>query len=506
MRKIRDILRLRLAGGLSIRQINASTKVSLGSIQKLLSKATELEVGWPLPDDLNDAQLARMFYPGADTRISSRFQMPDWPVLNQELKHKGMTKQLLWEEYTQQYPNRCLSYSQFCDRFRHWRGLQKRSMRQLHKAGDKCFVDYCGHTVPIINADTGEIRDAEIFVAVLGASNKTYAEATWSQKLSDWLGSHVRMFDFYGGCTAMVVPDNLKSGVTRACRYDPDVNPSYQQWAEHYQVAVVPARPYKPKDKAKAEVGVQIVERWILARLRHHSFFSLAELNQCIAVLLEELNQKPFKQLPGNRQQAFETLDKPALKPLPRYPYRYTHIKPVRVHIDYHVEYQRHHYSVPHQYVGEKLELHAGESLVTVYFRQQVVASHVRSYKPGMTTVAAHMPTRHRKHMQWTPGRFKKWARDIGPEVLKWVDRQLKSRAHPEQAYKVCLGLLNLSRQYPAQRLDAACRIANGASLNRLKQIKSILKSNRDRLPEQLELQAELPQDHENIRGPRDYH
>ncbi len=506
MRKIRDILRLRLAGGLSIRDINASTKVSIGAVQKLLCRAIELELGWPLPDDLDDVQLARMFYPEADTGVSSRFQVPNWPVLNQELKHKGMTKQLLWEEYTQQYPNRCLSYSQFCDRFRHWRGLQKRSMRQLHKAGDKCFVDYCGQTVPIINADTGEIRDAEIFVAVLGASNKTYAEATWSQKLSDWLGSHVRMFDYFGGCTAMVVPDNLKSGVTRACRYDPDLNPSYQQWAEHYQVAVVPARPYKPKDKAKAEVAVLIVERWILARLRHHSFFSLAELNQCIAALLEDLNQKPFKQLPGNRQQAFEQLDKPALKPLPRYPYRYTHIKPVRVHIDYHVEYCQHHYSVPHQYVGEKLELHAGESLVTVYFRQQVVASHARSYMPGMTTVAAHMPTRHRKHMQWTPGRFKNWARDIGPEVLKWVDRQLKSKAHPEQAYKVCLGLLNLSRQYPSQRLDAACRIANGASLNRLKQIKSILKSNRDRLPEQLELQAELPQNHENIRGPRDYH
>ena len=506
MRKIRDILRLRLAGGLSIRQINASTKVSIGAVQKLLSRAIELELGWPLPDDLNDVQLARLFYPEADTRVSSRFQVPDWPAIHQELKFKGMTKQLRWEEYTQQYPNRCLSYSQFCDRYRHWRRLQKRSMRQLHKAGEKCFVDYCGQTVPIINAGTGEIREAEIFVGVLGASNKTYAEATWSQKLSDWLGSHVRMFDYFGGCTTMVVPDNLRSGVSRACRYDPDLNPSYQQWAEHYQVAVVPARPYKPKDKAKAEVAVQIVERWILARLRHHSFFSLAELNQCIAVLLEELNQKPFKQLPGNRQQAFEQLDKPALKPLPRYPYRYTHIKPVRVHIDYHVEYCQHHYSVPHQYVGEKLELHAGESLVTIYFRQQVVASHARSYKPGMTTVAAHMPTRHRKHMQWTPGRFKNWARDIGPEVLKWVDRQLKSRAHPEQAYKVCLGLLNLSRQYPAQRLDAACRIANGASLNRLKQIKSILKSNRDRLPEQLELQAELPQNHENIRGPRDYH
>ena len=506
MRKIRDILRLRLAGDLSIRQISASTKLSVGAIQKLLSKATALELVWPLPDDLNDVQLARLFYPDADTRTSSRFQIPDWSANHQELKHKGMTQQLLWEEYTRKYPNRCLSYSQFCDRYRHWCGRQKRSMRQTHKAGEKCFVDYCGQTVAIINADTGEICKAEIFVAVLGASNKTYAEATWSQQLPDWLGSHVRMFNYFGGCTAMVVPDNLKSAVTRACRYDPDLNPSYQQWAEHYQVAVVPARPYKPKDKAKAEVAVQIVERWILARLRHHSFFSLAELNQCIRTLLVELNQKPFKQLPGNRQQAFEQLDKPALKPLPRHPYQYVDIKPVKVNIDYHVEYRQHHYSVPHQYVGEKLELHAAESLVTIFFRQQVLASHARSYKPGITTVAAHMPTRHRKHMQWTPGRLKNWARDIGPEVLIWVGKQLKSKAHPEQAYRVCLGLLNLSRQYPVERLDAACKIANRASLTRLKQIKSILKSNRDRLPEQLELQAELPQHHKNIRGPRDYH
>ena len=506
MRKIRDILRLRLAAQLSIRQINASTKVSVGAIQKLLSKAQELQLSWPLPDELDDAQLARLFYPAADTGTAARCQVPDWPVIHQELKRKGMTKLLAWEEYTQHYPNRCYSYSQFCDRYRHWRGLQKRSMRQRHKAGEKCFVDYCGQTVPIINADTGEIHAAEVFVAVLGASNKTFAEATWNQQLPDWLGSHVRMFDYYGGCTAMVVPDNLRSGVSRACRYDPDLNPSYQQWAEHYQVAVVPARPYKPKDKAKAEVGVQIVERWILARLRHHSFFSLAELNQCIRALLEELNQKPFKQLPGNRQQAFEQLDKPALSPLPRHRYRYIDIKPVKVNIDYHVQYRQHHYSVPHQYVGEKLELHASESLVTIYFRQQAVASRVRKHGPGISTEAAHMPTRHRKQQQWTPGRLKNWARDVGPEVLVWVDAQLKSKAHPEQAYRVCLGLLNLSREYPAQRLDAACAIANQAGLARLKQVKSILTSNRDRLPAQLELQADLPQHHENIRGPRNYH
>lgn len=506
MRKIREILRLRYAGGLSIRQIRASTKVSVGAIQKLLVKADALALGWPLPAELNETELARLFYPEADTRVSRRFQVPEWSVIHQELKRKGMTKQLLWEEYTQRYPNRCYSYSQFCDRYRRWCGQQKRSMRQTHKAGEKCFVDYCGQTVPVVCAETGEIHPAQVFVAVLGASNYTYAEATRSQSLPDWLGSHVRAFEYFGGLSAIVVPDNLRSGVKRACRYDPDLNPAYQQWAEHYQVAVVPARPYKPKDKAKAEVGVQIVERWILARLRHHTFFSVAELNQCIGALLDELNDKPFKQLPGNRRAAFQQLDRPALRPLPRQPYRYVDIKPVKVNIDYHVQYQQHYYSVPHHYVGETLELHASDTLVRLYFRRQPIASHARHYRPGTSTEPAHMPMRHHKHQQWTPGRLKNWARDIGPAVLAWVDSQLTAKAHPEQAYRVCLGLLNLSRAYPRERLEAACRIANAAGLMRLKQVKSILKSNRDQLPETLELDSELPQDHENIRGPHTFH
>jgi transposase len=506
MRNIREVLRLRFAAKLSLRQIRASTKISLGTIQKLVTRAEELRLDWPLPAELDDRRLAQLFYPSADTTVSNRFPLPDWSVVHQELKRKGVTKLLLWEEYTQQYPNRCYSYSQFCDLYRQWRQAQKRSMRQTHKAGEKCFVDYCGQTVPIVSASTGEIREAQIFVGVLGASNYTFAEATLSQSLPDWLGSHVRMLAFYGGAPAMVIPDNLRSGVSKACRYDPDLNPSYQQWAEHYGVAVVPARPYKPKDKAKAEVGVQIVERWILARLRRHTFFSLAELNQCIRVLLDELNRKPFKQLPGNRREAFATLDQPALQPLPTQPYRFVAIKPVKVNIDYHVQYQQHHYSVPHQYVGETLELQASESLVTLFFRQRQVAAHPRKTHPGTTTDAAHMPTRHRKHQQWTPGRLKNWARDIGPEVLVWVDQQLAARPHPEQAYRVCLGLLNLSREVHASRLDAACKIANREGLVRLKQIKSLLRSHRDNLPEQTDLALALPQDHDNIRGPEHFH
>ena len=506
MRKIREVLRLRLEAGLSYRQIKRSTKLSIGACQKLIKKAEDLGLSWPLPAEMDDNQLARLFYPGADTSLTTRHVVPDWAIAHQELRRKGVTKQLLWEEYTQQYPNRCYSYSQYCDRYRHWRGLQKRSMRQLHKAGDKCFIDYCGPTLPIVCGHTGEIRQAAVFVAVLGASNYTYAEATWSQALPDWLESHVRLFEFLGGTPKLLVPDNLKSAVSKACRYDPDTNLSYQQLAEHYQVAIMPARPYKPKDKAKAEVGVQIVERWIMARLRHHTFFSLAEANQCIRVLLKELNNKPFKQLPGNRQEAFEHLDKPALHALPQQAYRYVDIKPVKVNIDYHVSYLQHLYSVPHQYVGETLELQASETLVSLYFRQKAIASHPRKNYPGISTQAAHMPERHRKQQQWNPGRLKNWAKEVGPEVLHWVSQQLERKAHPEQAYRVCLGLLNLSREYPALRINKACCIAISENLWRLKQVKAILQSNRDRLPQQLSVDTPLPQDHENIRGPKNYH
>lgn len=506
MRKIRDILRLRMEAQLSIRQIHASTRISVGAIQKLLQQAVALKLTWPLPEALDDARLAALFYPGSDTRTTRGYQEPDWEKVHQELRRKGVTKQLLWEEYTGQYPTRCYSYSQFCERYLQWRGRLSLSMRQTHKAGEKCFIDYCGPTLPIVNPLTGEIRTAQVFVAVLGASSYTFAEGTYSQALPDWLQSHVRAFQFFGGVTELVIPDNLRSGVSKACRYDPDLNPAYQQWAEHYQVAVIPARPYKPKDKSKAEVGVQVVERWIMARLRHHTFFSLGELNQVIKTLLTELNERPFKRLPGNRRQAFEQLDQPALKPLPRQPYQYLDIKTVKVNIDYHVEYQRHFYSVPYPYVGERLELHASDTLVQLYFRRKAVASHPRSHTPGQTTLPAHMPERHRKHQQWTPERLQQWAGRIGPDTHLWVSQRLQEKAHPEQAYRVCLGLLNLSRDYPPERLNTSCRLANREGLSRLKQIRAILASNRDQLQEALPLVVELPQHHINIRGPKDFH
>jgi transposase len=507
MRQLRELLRLRLHAGLSMRQIKDSLRVSLGVVQKVISTAKTQELDWAAIEPLDDQQLAQLFYPKSDNRPSNQLQLPDWAEVHQELRSPEVTKHLLWEEYTQAYPNRSYSYPQYCYLYQSWAKKQKRSMRQIHKAGDKLFVDYAGKTMPVVNGETGETRNAQIFVAVLGASNYIFSEATWTQSLPDWLGSHVRALEFIGGAPKLIVPDNLKSGVTKACRYDPDVNPSYQQLSAHYGVAIMPARPYKPKDKAKAEVGVQIIERWILACLRHQTFFSLAELNHSISALLVKVNNKPFKQLTGTRQQWFESLDKPALSPLPKQAYQYTDIKTVKVNIDYHIQYDQHLYSVPHHLVGEKIELHAKEQLIELYFHNQRVFSHVRKYRPGTTTVAEHMPTRHQKHHQWNAGRLMNWAKDIGDEVLVWVQAQLKQKQHEQQAYRVCLGLLNLSKKYPVKRINSACTIANKSGLYKLKQIKSILQSNQDQLvtesQEQLPL---LPQDHENIRGPKVFH
>ena len=506
MRKLRDILRLRLQADLTIRQINNSLRLSVGAVQKVCRLAEARELTWSKVEQLDDQALLRLLYPPPAQQHDSKFVIPDWAEMHRELKHKGMTKQLLWEEYTAQYPGRSYRYTQFCFLYGKWQKKQKRSMRQQHKAGEKLFVDYAGPTVPVVCRQSGEIKQAQIFVAVFGASNYSYAEATWTQALPDWLGSHARAFEFFGGVPQMVVPDNLKSGVSQACRYDPDLNPSYQQLAAHYDTAIVPARPYKPKDKAKAEVGVQIVERWILARLRHHTFFSLAQLNRHIRTLLHDLNLRPFKQFDGHRQQWFEQIDKPALKPLPKHRYEYTEIKQAKVNIDYHIQFEQHLYSVPHHLVGERVEIHATEHVIEVRFRNTGIASHARRYHRGMTTVPAHMPTGHAQHQQWSSGRIMNWAKDIGDDVLHWVQAQLQQREHEQQAYRVCLGLLQLSRTTSAAHLNRACALANQHSLYRLKQVKALLKQTAsDPAIVTDDTSPILPQHHENIRGPASF-
>lgn len=502
MRSIKEVLRLRFHAQLSIRKIRSSTNLSVGAIQKIIQQAEQLEIGWPLPPDMDEAELERRFYPSTTHATVAKFEQPDFANMHRELRRKGMTKQLLWEEYKQHCTGKPYRYSQYCERYRRWAKTQKRSMRQTHRAGEKAFIDYAGPTIPVIDSRTGEVMfEANVFVAVLGASNYTFAEATRSQSLPDWLGSHVRMFEYFGGVCEILVPDNLRSATARACRYDPDTNPSYQQLAEHYEVAVIQARPYKPRDKAKAEVGVQIVERWIMMRLRHFTFFSLGELNNSIRELLEDLNMRPFKQMPGNRCEAFEQLDKPALKALPKHAYEYVDIKRAKVNIDYHVQYNDHHYSVPHQYVGERVEVHGKSATVQIFFRAKLLATHVKQSGYGYATKASHMPERHAAHQKWTPKKLSNWAKIIGPDTQYWVDAQIGSRDHPEQAYKACLGLLSLSREYSDCRLNAACKLANKEGLVRLRQVKSVLQSNRDKLVTEPITPNALPQAHENVRG-----
>jgi transposase len=507
MRKLKEILRLKYSCQLSHRQIARSLSVSSGTVSNYVNRATQLGISsWPIPDKWDDAALNQSFF---NTKIQRhQLVLPDWSVVHQELKHKTMTLLLLWDEYVERHPDSHYSYNHYCRLYKSWLKCQKPSMRQNHKAGEKLFVDYCGPTMKIVDPNTGEYRTAQVFVAVMGASNYTYAEATWSQKLEDWVMSHSRCFEFLGGVPELIIPDNLKSGVTKACRYEPDLNPTYQQLAAHYNTVIVPARPYKPKDKSKAEVGVQIVERWIMARLRHESFFSLRQLNLRIQELLIDLNQRKMKKHPGSRLSQFELLDKPVLKSLPTIGYVYTQVKPVKVHIDYHVEVEKHYYSVPHSLIKQKLEAHISGELVNFYHQGDLVATHPRSHRPGShTTNDDHMPVAHQKHQQWSPQRFEKWGCDIGESTGKMVGLFLQSRKHPEQSYRTCLGLLSLAKKYSPERLEAACYRALVTGINRMQGIAAILSKGLDSqpIPEvQPDLLVEIS--HPNIRGNRYYH
>ncbi len=511
MRKIKDILRLRYAAGLPYRGIASALNIGYGTVVEYLKRAQQAGLRWPLPEALSERDLARQLFPTQPVTGQRRFVEPDFPAICQELKRKGVTKQLLWQEYRQCHPDDGYSYAQFCHRYRVWLGCQQRSMRQIHRAGEKLFVDYCGPTMDIVNPDTGECRPAQIFVAVLGASNYTFACASWSQKEADWLNAHVKAFAFFGGVPELVIPDNLKSAVKKAHRYDPDLNPGYQRLAAHYQCAIVPARPYKPKDKAKAEVAVQIVERWIMARLRHQTFFTLASLNQAIRILLDDLNQRPFKKLPGTRRSQFEQLDQPALRALPAKPYQYVHIKKARVHIDYHLEYDKHYYSVPHHLVKQEVDVHANDQTVSVYAQGQRVATHPRSYRPGThSTCPEHMPRAHQAMQDWSPERFLNWAGGIGAETREVVCCILQEKRHIEQSYRRVLALLSNARTYSRERLNKACGRALLIGSPTRSSVESILKQGLDQVTVEAPdtaVQEELSLDHhENVRGEDYYH
>jgi len=506
MRKIKEVLRLHFDSGLGQRPIGRCLQLSRTTVGDYLRRANDVGLGWPLPESLTDQQLYNQLFPPAVSVPLAERAAPDCTYLHTELKRKGVTLMLLWEEYLAEHPQG-YRYSHFCELYRQWARKLKISMRQIHKAGEKLFVDYAGQTLPIVNPHTGEITEAQIFVAVLGASSYTFAEVTLSQNLPDWLGSHRRAFEFIGGVTELVIPDNLKSGVSKPCRYEPDLNPSYQDLAEHYGTAVIPARVRKPKDKAKAEVGVQIVERWILARLRKQIFFSLADANATIRVLLEDLNSRPFKKLPGSRKDAFEALDRPVLKPLPAQGYTFSLWKKVRAGIDYHVEIEGHYYSVPYQLRGKQLEARITANSIECFVERKRIASHVRSFQKGRhSTVSSHMPKGHQEYADWTPQRLIRWAAKIGVKTAAMTEEILASRQHAQQAFRSAMGLMSLAKVYTPERLEAACDLALEGGATNYKSVKSILKTQLDQQPRQQILPITTPIAHDNIRGGHYYH
>jgi len=501
MRKIREVLRLSLADGLSRRQVSAATGLPYTTVADHLGRARRAGLGWPLPDGLDDDALeARLFASAALPPGPSR-PLPDWAEVHRELRRPGVTLQLLWIEYKERHPDG-YQYTQFVERYRRFARLLDVVMRQEHRAGEKLFVDYPGQTIPIVDPATGELTPAELFVAVLGASSYTYAEATASQALPDWTTSHVHTFEFLGGVPAILVPDNLRSGVTRADRYEPELNRTYAELAAHYGCAVIPARPGKPRDKAKVEVGVQIAERWILAALRNRTFFSLAEANAAIRERLAWLNERPFKKLPGSRRSLFLELDAPALRPLPARRYEFATWKTATVNIDYHVELDRHWYSVPYRFVGERTDVRASATTVEVFVRGRRIASHLRSAKPGRhTTESAHMPESHRRHAEWSPGRIVRWASQTGPATGALVAAILESRPHPEQGYRSCLGILRLGRRYGPGRLEAAAVRALAIRALSYRSVESILKRGLDRSPLPDTTPPAPARRHPNVRG-----
>ena len=415
---------------------------------------------------------------------------------------------LLWEEYQASCTGSAYQYAQFCVHYRQYRSRLKLSMRQTHKVGEKLFVDYSGDGVAIVDPQTGEIRLAQIFVAVLGASGYTFAEATLSQKLPDWIGSHVRAFDFFACVPEIVVPDNLKSAVTKPCRYEPELNASYADMARHYGVAIIPARPYKPRDKAMVELGVLLVQRWITARLRRHTFFSLHELNRLIGELLQGLNNRPFqKNKTETRRSQFDSLDRPAMRALPAQPYEYAEWLKVRVNIDYHIEVDRHYYSVPFQLAKTQLDVRLSGSVVEALHKGQRVASHARSHQAGRhTTTTEHMPRSHQKHLEWTPQRLLNWGERIGPATGSIIRRLMEDKPHPEMGYRSCLGVFSLARRYGEDRLEAACARALTIGSPKRKTVQSILAAGLDRHAELFPTEATPLPAHGNVRGPGYYH
>ena len=503
MRKIKEVLRLYYDQSLSRNAIAGACRIARATVQDYIRRFQASDLSWPLPEDMGEAELnAHLFK--RPVELSSKSQ-PDWRQIHQELSRKGVTLQLLWQEYSQAEPQG-YQYSRFCQLYRRWAKSHKLSQRQRHKAGEKLFVDWAGPTMPITDPETGVVRQAQIFVAAMGASHYLYVEAAENQTLENWLMAQVRALRFYGGAPEILVPDNPKTAVTSPCRYEPDLNPSYQEFARHYHLAVIPARVRKPKDKAKVEVGVQVVERWVLAPLRDRTFFSLAELNQALKVQLHQVNNRPLSGLQQSRRELFERLDQPALRTLPATEYEMAHIAKARVDLDYHVRLEQRYYSVPCHLVHQKVEIRSTSRLVEIYHDGHRVASHLRQIEAGQTTRLEHMPTAHRQMLEWTPSKLIQWGGEIGPDTQRMIQTIFERPQHPEQNYRSSLGFLQIEKRYGRLRLEKACGRALHFGLMTYQQVKVILQSGQDLLPlPDTETEVALSPTHANLRGAQCY-
>ncbi len=504
MRKIKEVLRLRFELKLDQRKIARSCSIAVSTVHEYLKRAAAASVVWPLPEGWDDDRLETTLYPEATASPRPKKSMPDFAAMHEQLRrHRDLTLHLIWEEYIEASPDG-YRYSRFCELYHRWRGKLDVVMRQEHKAGEKGFVDWAGATIPIYDRSTGVPWPAPLFVAALGASSYTWAEATRDQQMEAWLSAHIHAFEQWGGVPALIIPDNTKTGVSRACRYDPDVNPTYQNFAMHYGFGVLPARPYKPRDKAVVESAVQVTQRWIVAALRHRKFFSLEEANQAIRELLDRLNQRPFRKRDGSRASVFEALDKPALKPLPAERFEMSEWSRARVNIDYHVAFDANFYSVPYNLVHEMVEIRSTPSTVEILHRGARVAAHVRNRGRGnAVTVDAHRPKSHQAHLEWPPSRMVEWAQKIGPQTARLLERMMADKPHPEMGYRGCLGVIRLAGKYSSERVEAAAGLALLTGACRYRSIESILKNSLDRqpLPPSSVPPARPPAPHDNVRG-----
>ncbi len=503
MRRIKEVLRLKQVLGLSDTAVARGARVARSTVKQYLDRAAAAGLSWETAEGLSEEEFDRRLFAVADRRDVDR-PLPDWEVIEKELRGRGVTLRLLWLEYLARHPEG-YRYTQFCEHFHAWqRRARPPTMRRVHRAGEALEVDWAGMTLAVI--DAGVAREAQIFVACLPCSDLVYAEATWTQGQEDWLGAHVRALAYLGGCAEKLVPDNTKTGVTEANYWDPVLNRSYHELARHYGVAIVPAGVRKPRDKPTAENAVRLVERWALAPLRHRQLFSLAEANAALAEKVEEFNNRPFAPpREGSRRSLFEAIERSKLKALPAEPFVVGQWLTARVNIDYHIAVGGHFYSVPYRLLQQRVDVFLTATAVTVFHRGERVASHPRSAaKAHHTTLSEHMPPAHQAIAKRTPDRLRADAAALGPAIGAYVDRLLGAREHPEQGVRACLGVLRLASAYGKARLELACERALAAGIASSRYVERLLKA--DRLRPFLDGGAEQSLGaHANLRGPAYY-